>query len=108
MLGDRGGSSEKEKHWQKQKSSKLEANFFQQDETHFRYTGFEMINLKMPNWRCQTSTQENWGLDKYLWVISIRITGGMEKGGKRGSECVRLSLAKATEAKGQRGGAMNI
>lgn len=55
MLGNRGGSSEKEK----QKSSKLEVNFFQQGETHFRYTGFEMINLKMPNWRCETCTQES-------------------------------------------------
>ena len=40
----------------RQENSKLEVNFFQQGETHFRYTGFEMINLKMPNWRCETCT----------------------------------------------------
>ena len=30
------------------------------------------------------------------------MTEGKEKGGKRGSECVHQSWAKATEAKGQR------
>lgn len=40
-----------------------------------------------------------------IWEASVYgmwMTEGKEKGGKRGSECVHQSWAKATEAKGQR------
>lgn len=58
MLGDKVTVVRK-KNTDRNRKFKIEANFFQQDETHFRHTDFEMINTKVPNWRYETGTQES-------------------------------------------------
>lgn len=92
MLGDTSGSSEKEKHWQKQESSKLKPFPPQQDGTHFRHSDLEMINTKMPKLRDDSGTQENRGLDKYLGVISIWMVRGIlvEKEGSGGRKSMSV------------------
>ena len=57
----------------------------------------------MPKWREEAGIQEKRGLDKYSGVISIWMTGVCRKRKWGRRECVSLSLAKETGAKGQRG-----